>query len=222
MTLPKDYFDELYVRNPDPWAISGGWYEQRKRAMVMAALPRTRFRRVFEPGCANGELTVLLARRADEVVAWDAADQAVRACRAAVAKGSERSEGSERAERSDGRAGTAAVTVEAASIPGRWPLGGFDLMVLSELGYYLAPADLASVLDSAADSLAGGGVLVAVHWRHEAAGYPATGDEVHAAIAEHPAFVPIASYLDEDFALDVLVATDGTPDSVARATGVLA
>ena len=42
------------------------------------------------------------------------------------------------------------------------------------------------------------------------------------AIADHGGLMPLASYLDEDFALDVLIATDREPDSVARATGVLA
>ncbi|MCU1689785.1 MAG: LmbE family protein [Jatrophihabitantaceae bacterium] len=205
MTLPQDYFADMYERNPDPWGISGGWYEQRKRAVVMAALPRQRFRRVFEPGCANGELTTLLAQRADELVAWDAVERAVLACRAAV----------------DEQPGTGAVTVEVASVPDQWPGGTFDLIVLSELGYYLAEDDLARLLDRAVECLSEGGILVAVHWRHEVDGYPRSGDDVHAAIAERAGLVPLACYLDEDFALDVLVATDGEPTSVARASGIL-
>lgn len=205
MTLPQGYFADLYERSADPWAISGRWYEQRKRAMVMAALPRPRFQRVFEPGCANGELTVLLAARAAELVAWDGVERAVLTCRAAVA----------------GQAGLGSVGVEVASVPDRWPAGEFDLVVLSELGYYLGDEDLGLLLDRTVASLTDGGVLLAVHWRHTAQGYPSTGDDVHAAIAEHAGLVPLASYLDEDFALDVLVATEGEPESVARATGVL-
>lgn len=205
MTLPQDYFVEMYERNPDPWAISGGWYEQRKRAVLLAVLPRRRFRRVFEPGCANGALTVLLAQRADEVVAWDGVEQAVRTCRAAV----------------QAQPGIGSVAVEVAAVPDRWPDGKFDLVVLSELGYYLAAQDLERLLERIVGSLASDGVLVAVHWRHDAPGYPSTGDAVHAAIADHAGLMPLASYLDEDFALDVLVATDGEPESVARAAGVL-
>lgn len=205
MTLPQEYFADLYDRNPDPWAISGRWYEQRKRAMVMAALPRRHYQRVFEPGCANGDLTVLLAQRAAELVAWDAVDRAVLTCRAAVAC----------------QSGIGSVAVDVATVPDRWPDGTFDLIVLSEIGYYLAAQELDRLLGLAVGSLTEGGVLLAVHWRHAADGYPRTGDDVHAAIAECSGLVPLASYLDEDFALDVLVATNGEPESVARATGVL-
>lgn len=206
MTLPQEYFADLYDRNPDPWAISGGWYEQRKRAMVMAVLPKRRFLRVFEPGCANGELTVLLAQRAEELVAWDAVERAVLTCRASVRA----------------QPGIGSVAVDVATVPDRWPDGQFDLIVLSELGYYLGAPDLDRLLERIVGSLSEDGVLVAVHWRHAAEGYPRTGDDVHAAIADQAGLVPLASYLDEDFALDVLVATDGDPESVARATGVVA
>ena len=44
---------------------------------LLAALPRPRFRRAFEPGCATGLLTEALARRCDQVVAWDVAEAAM-------------------------------------------------------------------------------------------------------------------------------------------------
>jgi hypothetical protein len=62
-SLSADYFAHLYADSDDPWRISTGWYEQRKRALLMASLPRERFAVGFEPGCSNGELTVLLASR---------------------------------------------------------------------------------------------------------------------------------------------------------------
>jgi LmbE family N-acetylglucosaminyl deacetylase len=72
------YFEALYAATDDPWGLADRFYERRKRAAVVAALPRERFRRVFEPGCANGLLTEQLARRADEVVAWDVVAAAAR------------------------------------------------------------------------------------------------------------------------------------------------
>ena len=71
------YFDRLYAQAADPWGLGTRFYELRKRALLLAALPRAAFRRAFEPGCAIGLLTEELARRCGQVVAWDVADAAV-------------------------------------------------------------------------------------------------------------------------------------------------
>ena len=39
MTLPGDYFDGVYAAGPDPWGFTDRWYEERKRAVTLAALP---------------------------------------------------------------------------------------------------------------------------------------------------------------------------------------
>lgn len=206
MTLPTEYFVDLYSRDRDPWGISAGWYEQRKRALLLAALPRARYRRAFEPGCGNGDLTILLAGRAEQLVAWDAVPQAVAACRDALAARGE---------------AVGEASVEVGSVPDEWPSGTFDLIILSEVGYYLSEHDLRTLLTSAVDSLEPEGTLAAVHWRHEAPGYPRRGDDVHGDIAETAGLECLASYMDDDLALDILIKTSGEPQSVARATGVL-
>ena len=61
MSLQPAYFDDMYAESPDPWGFRTRWYEERKFALTMAALPRRRYRRVFEPGCSVGMLTRLLA-----------------------------------------------------------------------------------------------------------------------------------------------------------------
>lgn len=57
MSVEDRYFDGLVAGNDDPWAFRQRWYEQRKRAITLAALPRPHYRAIFEPGCANGELS---------------------------------------------------------------------------------------------------------------------------------------------------------------------
>jgi len=42
MTLGSDYFDDLYGRRDDPWRLAERWYERRKHALTVAALPRQR------------------------------------------------------------------------------------------------------------------------------------------------------------------------------------
>jgi LmbE family N-acetylglucosaminyl deacetylase len=67
-SAPAARFAELYADGADPWR-AGSWYERRKRAVVLASLPRERYRRAFEPGCGTGELTRELAARCDAVLA---------------------------------------------------------------------------------------------------------------------------------------------------------
>ena len=72
------YFDALYEACDDPWGFRNRWYERRKRLLTMALLPRERYRRAFEPGCANGELSAQLAARCDSLLATDLNETAVR------------------------------------------------------------------------------------------------------------------------------------------------
>jgi len=49
----SDYFDQLYAGTDDPWGLTSRWYEQRKYALTLAALPNRSYARGFEPGCAR-------------------------------------------------------------------------------------------------------------------------------------------------------------------------
>lgn len=71
MSLDPQYFADLYATSEDPWAFRTRWYEKRKRELVMACLPRQCYQRVFEPACANGELSALLAERCANLVCQD-------------------------------------------------------------------------------------------------------------------------------------------------------
>ena len=81
MTDRTAYFDAMYGHSADPYALRTRWYEQRKRAVLMAALPHPRYGRAYEPGCGAAELTVELATRCDHVLASDFSDNAVMAVR---------------------------------------------------------------------------------------------------------------------------------------------
>jgi hypothetical protein len=199
-TLPAGYFDALYRDAEDPWGLGRSWYEQRKRTMTMAAMPRARFRSAFEPGCATGLLTELLATRCDRLLATDIAAEPLAALARRFASNPQ-------------------VDVRQLAVPRQWPDGEFDLVVLSEIGYYLDPTDLSAVIDRTVGCLAVDGVVVACHWRHRASGYPLTGDQVHEALIAESGLVVLVAHLEEDFRLDVL-GRPGTP-SVARADGVL-
>ena len=94
-----------------------------------------------------------------------------------------------------------AATYVQGSVPDDWPAGTYDLVVISEVGYYLDVGDLSALLDYVAADLAGDGFVLACHWRHPVADYPQTGDAVHEAMSER---WPRQSRIEEaDFLLDV-------------------
>ena len=187
--LDAAYFDALYARAPDPWDFATSAYEHAKYDATLAALGERRFARGLEAGCSIGVLTERLAERCDELVAVDVAQVAVDAARARLA-------------------GRAEVHVCRASLPEQWPAGSFDLVVASEVLYYLDRRTLRDeLLPGLVARLRPGGVLLAVHWRPATRTYPLRGDEVHALVRATPGLAPVHGHLEERYALDVLERT---------------
>jgi SAM-dependent methyltransferase len=192
------YFDSLYESSDDPWGFRSRWYERRKRLLTLAALPRERFNHAFEPGCANGELTVLLADRCDNLLAADLNETAVRLATERVAP-------------------LPQVRVERRGVPHEWPDGAFDLIVVSELGYYLNTRDLDLLGERIAASLTPDGVLLACHWRRPFDAAPQPAPNVHALFDTRCALTQIVRYEDPDMLLDVW---SRDPRSVAEREGL--
>jgi chemotaxis methyl-accepting protein methylase len=61
-------------------------------------------------------------------------------------------------------------------VPEQWPDGAFDLIILSEVVYYLHAKDVARLASRVTKALAQEGNVVLVHWTGET-DYPLTGDE---------------------------------------------
>jgi SAM-dependent methyltransferase len=204
-TLDRGHFDGLYEQSADPYGFTSRWYETRKYAVSMAMLPWPRYRRAFEPGCSIGVLTAQLAERCDALLSWDGSAAAVAAARARTAQFPQ-------------------VTVEQRLVPADWPAAEFDLIVLSELLYYLSDEDLARTAGLAVDSLAEGGTLLAVHWRRPVPFHPQTGDGAHAALAARPELALLADHREPDFLAQVYLRAPAGADpaqlSVAAAEGL--
>ncbi|MFB7719852.1 class I SAM-dependent DNA methyltransferase [Nocardia sp. NPDC056100] len=201
--LPNSYFEQMYAASTDPWQFTTRWYEKRKRALTLAALPRPRYRSAFEPGCGIGVLTVELAGRCDRILATDIVDDALR--RAA-----------------DRLAGVAAaVDLRRWGLGDDWPAEHFDLIVLSEVCYYLEAPALRTVVDELLDHLESDGVVLCVHWRHPVPEYPLTGDEVHAILGGHRGLAAVGSYRDDDFLLEVFTPARSPRHSVAQQEGLV-
>jgi LmbE family N-acetylglucosaminyl deacetylase len=194
----ESYFDGLYAHSLDPWRLATRWYEDRKRQISLASLPRPRYSRALEVGCSVGELTALIATRADAVLAIDISE-------AAVALAAERT------------SGIANVSVRHQDATIDFPAGKFDLIVLSEVGYYWDVATLRETVAQIAKHLADDGTVLACHWRHPVADYPLSGDAVHRVLNQEPALHAIALHREADFVLEVF----GTAaESVAQREGL--
>jgi len=184
VSLPADYFDELFADNDDPWAFRTRWYEQRKRDLTLAALPRQRYARVFEPGCANGELSLCLAERCDELLCMDMSARAADLARKRLSE-------------------FPGATAVEGRLPVDWPEGKFDLIVVSEWAYYLEPALFVQVIERIAASLTEDGAVLACHWLHPIEGCPMLGREAHALLAEHLQLQPLVRHEETDFLLEM-------------------
>lgn len=199
MSLPDSYFHDMYSTSDDPWGFTSRWYERRKYALTLAALTEPRYRSVFEPGCSIGVLSEGLAGRCDRLLCTDISPRAVDLAQRRLA-------------------GHRHVDIRVGDIVGDWPTEQFDLVVLSEVLYYLDDAALAGLIARLPAALKPGGEVIAVHWRWPVEEYPRSGDEVHAALAASP-LVIATSYSDTDFRLDVLRLS---PDrSVAQREGLV-
>ncbi|WP_193613748.1 PIG-L family deacetylase [Nocardioides lijunqiniae] len=181
--------DDLHADGADPWGADSRWYERRKRALLLAALPRDRFERGLEVGASRGALARDLAARCDSLLALEQGVQAASSAREQLADLSR-------------------VEVRRASVPDEWPDARFDLVVLSEVGYFLSPSALDGLVDRLSGSLTDDGVVVLCHWRHPVEGWVLDGPDVHAVVraaAARSALPPVAaSYVDRDVELLVL------------------
>ena len=144
--LDPDYFERLYQTDPDPWKFATSDYERDKYAATLAALPPGRhYTRCFEVGCSIGVLTRPLAERCDALLGVDVAE-------AALVQARERC------------ADQKGVTFARMLVPTDWPEGAFDLILFSEVLYYLGIPGIAEAARKTLASMAAGGTVCLVNW----------------------------------------------------------
>lgn len=183
-TSLHDHFEAEHAAKVDPWGVDTRWYEIRKRAILLAALPLQTYESALEIGCSIGALTERLAERSEAVLALDFAATAVEKARERLA-------------------GSPHVTIEQGDIAERLPDGRWDLIVLSEVGYYLEPDTLDALALSLEARLLPGGSILACHWRHPEPDFQQSGDAVHAALVSHLSLPRLVHHDEPDFVLDV-------------------
>lgn len=158
------FFDHFFDEG-DPFGFDRNPEEQLKFARTLEVCGDGPLGRVLELGCAVGSFTELLAPRADDVVALDISQSAV----------------DQVVERTRQYSNVRAV---AMNIPDEYPAGTFDLVVASDVLYYLPVEVLQRCLERIEASIAEGGAFVAVHYVPRM-GSVLNGDEAHDVVTAH-------------------------------------
>jgi LmbE family N-acetylglucosaminyl deacetylase/SAM-dependent methyltransferase len=188
----KESFNQLYRERPDPWDYLGSAYEERKRAVTLASLPRSRYTKVVELGCSIGMLTSGLAERSDSLLGIDASQVALEDAGRRLA-------------------GMSNVSLQEATLPEQWPQqldrASQDLIVISEIGYFLASDELEMLLQHSVTALRPGGHLLLCHWMHAVVGWPLNGKNVHDA-ARKLGWKILVEHREQDFLLEIYEAPD--------------
>lgn len=156
----REFFEDLYRADPDPWQFADDAYERGRYGHLLEHVPVGCYDTAFEPGCSVGVLTRQLADRCRRVIAIDIAETAIVEARRRCAD----------------RPG---VELARGELPDGLPVELVDLVVLSEIGYYFTEPVLGDLAHRIRDLISPGGRLVAIHWTGHSPDHVLHGRDVH-------------------------------------------
>lgn len=142
--IDADGFEAKFRSDIDPWNYEASAFEAHKRGVLLRACGARAYGRGLEIACAIGVTTRHLAPRCRRLLATDASPTAL----------------GEAARRN---ADLRNVTFAEARLPEDAPRGTFDLIVASEILYYLPRRGARAVVDAMAAAVAPGGRIVVLH-----------------------------------------------------------
>ncbi|WP_231426138.1 bifunctional PIG-L family deacetylase/class I SAM-dependent methyltransferase [Pedobacter sp. Leaf250] len=182
-TLSEDYFESLYTNSDDPWNFEKSEYERKKYEASLAAIPKLLYINALEIGCSIGIFTSLLGVYCKSLTAIDIS-------KTALEKAKLRSLNSPH------------IKFKLGGIPGDFPNENFDLIVMSEVGYYLSMEDLLVTRNLIENQLNSDGILLLVHWTHFVVDYPISGDDVHECLKQST-LTHLEGSRSDDYRIDV-------------------
>ncbi len=183
--MDADDFEARYSADSDPWRYETSDYERNKYQATLAACGPGPFSSAIELGGSIGVFSSLLARRCTSLVTLDFSPTAVRLARKRLASLDN-------------------VQALIGRIPEDLPSGRFDLVVASEVLYYLTKAELDATVEWIGSALRRGGRLVCVHWRRPGPERPLSAEAVHATVDEASTLIWMKSDSTDDYLLDIL------------------
>lgn len=185
MSVSPFYFESLYRHQPDPWGYETSAYEQQKYADTIAALPPKLYEAALEIGGSIGVLTEQLAPHCKVLLSLDvsptAQARAKQRCRALPH-----------------------VQFEIMQVPQQFPNRSFDLILMSEVGYYLCETDLQLAKRQMVKALVPGGQLLLLHWLEQASDFRLSGEQVHDCFLAEADLKSLVSLRRPQYHLDLL------------------
>ncbi|MFT8944802.1 MAG: SAM-dependent methyltransferase [Acetobacter pasteurianus] len=125
-TWKPDVFENLFQNSPDPWNFESSSYEQQKLIRVLQCLPARPISFAVELGCAIGVGTLALAQYCQHIVGIDASETALAIAKTRCAQQKH-------------------ISFIKAFLPEAYPdleVSGCDLVLVSEVLYFLSPVDI--------------------------------------------------------------------------------
>ncbi|HET9094651.1 MAG TPA: SAM-dependent methyltransferase [Solirubrobacteraceae bacterium] len=178
-------FEQRYRTDPDPWSYEDSAYEHAKYEVTLEACGPGPFASAIELGGSIGVFTELLAPRCERLTTIDVSRTAATMAGRRLAR-------------------FPGVDVLCGSIPDDVPSRTYDLVVASEILYYLDEDAFERTLAVIRARLRRGGRLVAVHFRPGGPERPFTGGQVHARLREDPWLRSVRGERAPGYLLDVL------------------
>jgi SAM-dependent methyltransferase len=175
-------FEERYQRDADPWGYRSSVYEQAKYDATLETCGSGPFRAALELGGSIGVFSARLAPRCLALTTIDFSPTAVAAARHELRQYLQ-------------------VRALVGEIPAAIPDGRYDLVVASEILYYLASPALAATLSRLEEVLAPDGRVVAIHWRPDGPERPQSAAAVHADLRALPWLRTVADRSTADYLL---------------------
>jgi SAM-dependent methyltransferase len=163
----SDFFEAKYRQQADPWNFAASAYELGRYKATVAALAGQRYARGLEPGCSIGILTERLAPLCDRLDAFDFSATAVEQARQRCAR-------------------LPQVQLHCGALSAAQCFSSYDLIVLSEIGYYFTPAQWRELTGAIAFAAKPGTTLLAVHWLGTSVDHCMNGEEVHEILRGQP------------------------------------
>lgn len=185
-SLDPEYFKKVYEANDDPWDFETSDYEAEKYKATIKALPKEWYQNALEIGCSIGVLTKLLEERCNHLIATDVSQKAL-------------DKAMNRCKNLDN------ITFSKAKFPQDLPDQKFDLIIISEVAYYLSPEDWEKAMEKLLNIIDSNGTILLCHWLPEVHDYPQTGDEIHNSFAKfmHGKMQNVFNAREENYRIDV-------------------
>ena len=188
MTERRRRFEELYNKTIDPWQFRTSSYEKEKYEKTVASIPASKYKCGIEAGCSIGELSRLIGERCQQFYGIDISEAAIDEAR------------KRNADRHN-------LHFAQSELPGGWPQISADLIVLSEILYFLTANEIEKLADILKHRWEVGGDCIVVSFlgdTSEALQGTESADMMAAALRSRMTIATIPATVEENYRIDVL------------------